>query len=123
MAFCPKCGSFMENDAKFCPSCGTNMQEAENATPVAEPVILEVKPKERSLNVGMLVWSIINVALCSMPLGVAALVTTITAKSADDDVTEQKRLRSARICNIIGTVLGAVIFVISFISGFMEALA
>ncbi|MBQ9735378.1 MAG: hypothetical protein IJV96_01160 [Clostridia bacterium] len=45
-----------------------------------------------------------------MPLGVASLVMTIMAKDAPTEEESAKKLKTAKICNIIGTIGGVVIY-------------
>ena len=119
MALCPNCGASVENGAIFCTSCGSSIHTNDGApetpaTPVNEEVVYntpQTAPKARELNVAQLVWAIINIVLCCMPLGVAGLVFTIMAKDSPDDATEAKRLKNAKIFNIIATVGGALIVV------------
>ncbi|MBQ7384457.1 MAG: CD225/dispanin family protein [Clostridia bacterium] len=129
MAFCPNCGKSVDNGVNFCPSCGAAIPTNNefNGTPLNEEFIYDApQPKQRELNVAQLVWSIINVVLCCMPLGIAAVVFTIMAKDAPDDETEAKRLKNALIFNIISTVAGVLVtiisFIVSFALGFMGAL-
>ena len=133
MAFCKNCGNELPDEAKFCTSCGTPAQENETveATPVVnETVYTETPaPKERSLNVGMLVFSIINTALCCQLFGIIAIIMTILARTADTDEGENSKLKTAKTLNILGVVLGFVIsvayiifmFVIGLTAGLEEA--
>ena len=119
MAFCKNCGNELPDDAKFCTSCGPPAQENETveATPVVnETVYTETPaPKERTLNVGMLVFSIINTALCCQVFGIIAIIMTILARTADTDETEHSRLKTAKTLNILGVILGFVISVAYFV--------
>ena len=133
MAFCKNCGAELPDDAKFCTSCGAPAQENETvkATPVVnETVYTETPaPKERTLNVGMLVFSIINMALyCGVVFGIISLIMTILAKNADTDESERSKLKTAKILNIIGIIITSVlallyvvIFVFSVLLGISEA--
>ena len=133
MAFCKNCGNELPDGAKFCTSCGAPAQENETveATPVVnETVYTETPaPKERSLNVGMLVFSIINTALCCQLFGIIAIIMTILARTADTDEGENSKLKTAKTLNILGVVLGFVIsvayiifmFVIGLTAGLEEA--
>jgi uncharacterized membrane protein YvbJ len=123
MAFCKNCGNELPNDAKFCTSCGAPAQENETvkATPVVnETVYTETPaPKERTLNVGMLVFSIINIALCcGVVFGIISLIMTILAKNADTDESERSKLKTAKILNIIGIIITSVyvlLYVVIFV--------
>jgi len=68
------------------------------------------------INVGMLVWSIINLLFCCMPFGLASLISTITANSSQTAQEEAKKLKTAKICNIIGTIAGVFIIIIYIIA-------
>ena len=127
MAFCKNCGNELPDGAKFCTSCGAPAQENETveATPVVnETVYTETPaPKERSLNVGMLVFSIINTALCCQLFGIIAIIMTILARTADTDEGENSKLKTAKTLNILGVVLGFVISVAYIIFMFVIGLA
>ena len=75
----------------------------------------------------MLVWAIINFVFCCQPLAIAAFIVTIMAKSAATPEAEAKNLKTAKICNIVGTVGGAVLTVIYIVlmvvGGVLEAAA
>ncbi len=136
MAFCNNCGAQLEENAKFCPSCGTAQTEQAPAvldtpvepvtpmepvtpvTPAAEIPVQEVAPAPAkasgSLNVAQLVWSIINLILCCTPLGIASLIFTVIAKDAPTAEEEAKKLKTAKTCNLIGTIGGGV-FIILYI--------
>ena len=127
MAFCKNCGNELPDGAKFCTSCGAPAQDNETveATPVVnETVYTETPaPKERSLNVGMLVFSIINTALCCQLFGIIAIIMTILARTADTDEGENSKLKTAKTLNILGVVLGFVISVAYIIFMFVIGLA
>ena len=110
MSFCPNCGNNLEENVKFCPSCGAKLND--NAEPIVVENIMNVENKARSLNVGMLVWSIINILMCCMPLGVVALIFTILAKDAATDEVEQKNIKIAKTCNLIGNIAVGVLVII-----------
>ncbi len=78
------------------------------------------------LNVASLVWSIINlICCCQFLFGIIALVMTVMAQSAATAEEEAKKLKTARIMNILGTIFGVIfggIFGIPFTIGFIEGL-
>ncbi len=122
MAFCPNCGKQAENNENFCAACGTALNHEENNS-TSEPINFNTAPKQpKALNTTQLVWSIINLVLCCMPLGIAALICTILAKDATDVLNEEKYLKTAKTCNIIATIVGVVVFVFSFIYGLILGL-
>ena len=150
--YCNKCGNQIAEDQKFCPFCGEAVVKAAEETPVTEepqaeetPVVEEAPKAEEpkveptvvdangapvvekpKLNVGMLIWSIINTVLgcCgSCPtycctsvnaiLGIVALVMTILAKTGAPEKAE-KKLKIAKILNLVSTIL-LVVGVIGFV--------
>lgn len=123
MPFCRNCGAKLEEEVKFCPECGT-AQEAIPSEATAAPTpeipvvpVAEVPEEPKSsgaLNVGLLVWSILNLIFCCMPLGVVSLVMTITAKDATTAAEEAKKLKAAKTWNLVGTIASVVLYVLYF---------
>lgn len=74
-------------------------------------------------NTGLLVWSIINLVLCCMPLGIAGLVMTLNAKNCMSMEEEQQKLKTAKTLNLIGTIGGAVVVVLYIVLIVTGALA
>ena len=129
MAFCSHCGAALEEGAKFCSSCGTAL-EAQTSDQAAAPVSVPVEnqnnfdqasaePKKASgtLNMTQMVWSIINLILCCMPLGIASLILTVFAKDAPSAEEEAKKLKIAKTCNLIGLIAFVVYLVVCFVIG------
>ena len=116
MAYCSNCGTKLEENAKFCLACGTPTQETANTTVNTTPSEETIPTPAKSsgeLNIVQLVWSIINLIACCMPLGIAGLVMTIFAKDASSAEEEAKKLKTAKTCNLIGTI-GAVVFYVLY---------
>ena len=107
MPFCRNCGSVLVGEV--CTSCGRRETEAQRASGV--------------LNVGFLIWSIINmVVFCTMvgmPLGIVALVMTLMAKDARSAKDEAQKLKIALICNLLATAIsvGLILLFVSLYSG------
>ena len=75
-------------------------------------------PQKRPLNIGQLVFSIINIVLGSccgigFILGIISLVLTITATNARDDYDASSKLNTAKILNIIALILFIIFVIIS----------
>ena len=120
MAFCTNCGKELKSDEKFCPACGTAQAAAaqNDGTSNVPPIVNIPTPggfKGRTLNTGLLIWSILNLVFCCMPLGVASLIMTVLAKDAPTEEEESKKLKTAKICNLIGTIGSVVFYVVYFI--------
>ena len=107
MKFCTHCGAQLNENQVICVKCGCMVQSGAPATPQA--------PKKRSLNVGMLVFSILNLLLCCQPLGIVATLFTALATDAKTDEDERKKLRIAKILNIIGIVGAVVVWIFYFV--------
>ena len=133
MPFCRNCGHEIEEDVKFCPECGTNQEIKKAAEPVEDftvdtsPVFPEepiIPPASGKLNVGMLVWSILNIVFCCLPLAIVSLVFTTNAKDAPNAQEEEKKLKVARICNIVNTsVVGGLAVLYFLFVVFVEVMA
>ena len=113
MAYCSNCGVKLEENAKFCLACGTKADGAVETVESVEPEIptpVETIPEppkaSGNLNVGMLVWSIINMVICCTPIAVPALIMTILAKTASYAEEEVKKIKTAKTLNIISTIVG-----------------
>ncbi len=104
MAFCKNCGNMLEENANTCSACGTVQTEA-------APIVVNEQKASGTLNVLHLVWAIINLLACCTPLGIAGLIMTILAKDAPNAADEAKKLKTAKICNLIGTIGGAIVMI------------
>ena len=123
MAYCSNCGAKLEENAKFCLACGTPVEQTETTdAPVADATPAPAKASG-NLNVAQLVWSIINLILCCMPLGIAGLILTIFAKDAPSAEEEAKKLKTAKTCNLIGSIGGGLWVIISFVISVLAGLA
>ena len=128
MANCKKCGVEIEDGVELCEACKAAAEETPAEAPaeneaVSNDYVPEAPKGSGVFNVGMLVWSIINLLFCCQALGIASLILTIMAKCATSPEDEAKKIKSAKICNIIGTVGGVIIFAVSFIIGFLGGIA
>ena len=102
-------------------------QQADNAQPpynnqpygqqgyYSQPASPYNTPASGKTNVGMLVWSIISTVLCCLPLGIVSIIMTATASSAASLFEEQKKLRTAKILNIINNVVMGILTIIIII--------
>ncbi len=123
MANCTHCGAEITDTAFFCDACGmrlaapsdeapkpTEVQEEAAASPDVAPEV--PKPASRKLRFSLFLWSIANMALSLLnPLGIVGLAFTFLAASAEEAEEEQRRLRIAKKCNLIASILGGVFLV------------
>jgi uncharacterized Zn finger protein (UPF0148 family) len=98
-------------------------EEPEAATEVLDKVFAEepAPAPERKLNVGMLVWSIINLALWFTPFAIVSLIMTIVAKNSAPEESA-KKIKFAVIFNVLGTVCGFFNTLISIIATIIRIL-
>ncbi len=145
--FCPTCGTNLADSKQAVdykpPVTETPIQDNTKATTPQAPVNPEnsnyipynpynsnfyqqpeIEKSSGKINVGMLVWSIINTLSCCTPLGIISLIFTIIATSASSAAEEKSKVKTALILNIIGTasffiiiVLYIVLFVLLGVSG------
>lgn len=128
MPFCRNCGTQLEDDAKFCPECGN---ATENGAPYSDPQAnaesataanFFPQASSGSLNVGMLVWSILNLVFCCLPLSVVSIIMTVTASKAATAEEEIRHLKTAKICNLIANIGAVVIYALYFLVLLITAL-
>ena len=117
MAFCSNCGKQLEENAKFCPACGTKTETSGETAeiPVEQAFATETPAPAKAsgkLDLQMLIYSIINTVILCLPLGIASLILTILAKDAPTAEEEAKKLKTAKTCNIIGTLIACTIVLI-----------
>jgi hypothetical protein len=131
MKKCNICGKHVAQDAESCPECGnpfgSSHPDPQNTDYQQEPVNpdqpkLETAPVAPATSEGnpapvvnatpYLIWSILNVVFCCMPLGIAGIIYANKAGKAATPEEGQKHLGTARIICIIATVAG---FILSLI--------
>ena len=81
-------------------------------TPYQQPAYPYGQAPSGQTNTGLLVWSIINLVICCLPLGIAGLIFTLNAKNALNAEEEAQKLKTAKTCNLIGTIGGAVVVIL-----------
>ena len=143
MATCPQCHANIPDGSANCPQCGAVIGAPQapvnNQVPggYQQPPMYQQPPVNQpyqqpmyqqppmyapygpggasgQTNTGLLVWSIINIVMGFMPLGIAALVMTILAQSADWASQEKRRLRAAMVLNIISSCLLPLVVLLFF---------
>lgn len=117
MAYCSNCGKQLEEIAKFCPACGAKTETSGETAeiPVEQASATETPAPAKAsgkLDLQMLIYSIINTVMLCLPLGIASLILTILAKDAPTAEEEAKKLKTAKTCNIIGTLIACTIVLI-----------
>ncbi|MBQ8146165.1 MAG: zinc-ribbon domain-containing protein [Clostridia bacterium] len=111
MAYCKKCGAQIEEGVAYCPACGANQGESFIGMTFNNDAGLD--RASGKINVGQMIWAIINLISCCQILGIVSLIMVILAKDAPSAQEEAKKVRGAMICNIIGTVGGIIVTIVS----------
>lgn len=133
--FCPHCGARVNEDDKVCLSCGGSLSNSENNQENGnnntgqqyynngqyyDPYGNYRPPYNvpygngygniptREMNIGMLIFSIINIVFGGRIFGLIALVFTISARSKPTAELEANNLKIAKILNIIGVVCAVI---------------
>ena len=108
--YCRNCGSALDDSQKYCAYCGSRILLESGDKPVAD------KPKRAGLDVGMLVWSIMGLAVIQSVFAIPALVMTILA-SVSSPEEASKRIAIAKKFNIAAIIHGAVSAAIVLVIG------
>ena len=91
--YCSSCDTPLQSDEAVCSDCGS----ADRPTAPANTTVL-------------LIISVFNTVCCCLPLGLIAMILTLTASSATPEEAD-KRLRYAKYANIAGIGLGILIVI------------
>ena len=114
---CSKCKTENPDDAKFCSHCGSKMKTEEEHKKQVD--FEKQKRTER-----ILIFSVIEAFLCSLPFGIAALVINeIKVKPAyrdGDYVSGDKMYQVTLVLLIIGVVSGVFIRVLQIFNFFIQ---
>ena len=132
MIFCKKCGCMLDDDAKFCTECGTATSDdtQNNGQTTGDPNQVPpyngqgygyppyggyppppygyYPPRKRPINVGLLVFTIINFFMVGV-LALWPLFTLLKARDAQNDVEEAYQLEKAKNANVVCLVIGIII--------------
>ena len=104
MAFCPYCGTKMQDSEQTCAHCGASLF----------PTCAPNDPKmARGLAISAMVLGIVSVA--AVPLGLPAVIFGDLAKrrriKALDMGARGAKLKTARVCGIVGFTFGLIVTV------------
>ena len=84
-------------------------------------------PASRPLNIGMLIFSIVNILVgccgyTGVLFGIIGIVLVVVAKNASTDIEAMKYNKIAMVVNVIGIITNIVVFAALFVLGFTSAL-
>ena len=135
--FCTECGTPTSDDATTNPNPNPNPDPSQNPNPnnvppyngqgyyynpqggypppYNQPPYGYYPPQKRPINVGLLIFTIINFVLVGI-IALWPLLTLLKARDAHDDVSEEYQLEKAKNANIVCLVIGILLFAISFIT-------
>ena len=104
MSYCPNCGSKVPEYSSTCPNCGGNLTMASSS----------YQPVPHYDNGGLIAWSIVTLLLCTIP-GIVGLVKACKINNATSYAEQQKMVSSCKTWCTIGTIIGAVLLVLTII--------
>ena len=124
--FCPNCGNNCPDNVTNCPNCGHAFQAQQPQyqapqQPYGQAPFSYDPPIQESTG-GLIAWSIITLLLCTIP-GIVALIMTTGINSCATRAEQQKKKANAKTWCIVGTVLGALYVIGTFILVLVGALA
>ena len=108
ISYCPQCGKPIADDVAFCPNCGASLKTTVQAQPQAaqtQPADPGTKPDNH------LVWSIITILFCCMPLGVYALILGNDVNNlwnAGRYAEARDKADKSKKMNLIGLIIGGI---------------
>ena len=109
MDFCKHCGAQIDGSCRYCPHCGAERgvsgEEAAQSSNAGEP------EEKQGLHVGYLVWSIINMIVGIVPLGVVGLIFTILANNTPME-RAKGYLKTVKTVNLISSIVAGVLYAI-----------
>jgi predicted RNA-binding Zn-ribbon protein involved in translation (DUF1610 family) len=113
--YCSHCGTVVEENVRFCPNCGNppqhqNIQQQNLQQPYMLPTYITPPPD-------YLIWSILSLVFCCVPLGIVALIYSIQCKSAiaagryNDAVKHSKTAFQWNLVSLIAGILIGILYV------------
>ena len=112
MSYCVNCGAPLPDGTRYCSYCG--------ALQVA-PSPYGQSPVPRYSTGGLVAWGIVTLLLCTIP-GVVALVKVGNINNARTVEEQQRAISDVKTWCTVGTVLGALFYVISLLGSFAAVL-
>ncbi|MDR2117584.1 MAG: CD225/dispanin family protein [Planctomycetaceae bacterium] len=107
---CSRCGTVLEENVNFCPNCGSPPQQQNFQQPYS-PYNTIPAPAD------YLIWSILSLVFCCLPLGIAALIFSIQCKTAFAAGRYEEAIKHSRTafqCNLIALIAGILVLIIWF---------
>lgn len=128
---CTNCNYEVDDNQEFCTFCGQKIDSNQKVSvDVIEPnqntdgsssyenqgYQTETIAKPVVNTTPFLIWSIVNLVCCCLPLGIAGIVFVVKAGNATTQEEADKAMNTAKTLNIVGMVVGALIAIIWLIS-------
>ncbi len=137
MKTCPNCQSSVNDNECFCPNCGSKVDAQQtpdvnannnNTQPNCNQQAGGYYPPQQSGNqdintTPILVWSIINLLFCCMPLGIWSLILSVTLNKKPTRQEAEKNYKTAKIICLVGTICGAIFQIVYIILMVVGAMA
>lgn len=127
--FCNHCGNQCAEGVAFCPSCGAALNTAPQAQQPAQPVqpvyqapAQQTTSPSNGMAIASLICSIASIVCCcgGGPLAIAGVILGVLARSKDK---ENKMALIGMIVGIASFVIGVIVMIISYATGFAMELS
>ena len=124
--YCRNCGKEISDYTQFCTYCGANKNQGTQSGYSAAPTM---SPEVKSVSVAALIWGIVAVVVCQLPLGfIFGIIGQRKAREAAEMGIENGMVKAGRIMSKIGLIVGIVltafwILYILFIVGMLATVA
>ncbi|HPR76949.1 MAG TPA: zinc-ribbon domain-containing protein, partial [Oscillospiraceae bacterium] len=102
--YCSNCGREIADNVQFCTYCG-----ARRGQPGSAPAM---SPETKGASVSALVWGIVAVVVCQLPLGfIFGIIGQNKAREAAEMGIENGMVKAGRIMSKVGLIVGIVMSV------------
>jgi len=109
MMYCRNCGREIRDDAEYCTYCGAQINSAQPEYRQAGYSSSAVSPAAKGAAVSAMVWGIVALATCQLPLGfIVGIVGMNKYRFAEALGMTAGMARAGKIMSIVGIVLGAI---------------
>ena len=133
--FCPNCGNNCPDNVNACPTCGHAFAQQAPQQPYGQPQQapygqapygqapygqapygqpVSYDPPVQESTGGLIAWAVITLLLCTIP-GVVALIQATGINKCMTRAEQQKKISSTKTWCLVGTILGGLATIFSFI--------
>lgn len=104
--YCRNCGKELAENNQFCTYCGVRRgSQSEYASPA-------LSPEGKGAAVSALVWGIVAVVVCQLPLGfIFGIIGQNKVREAEKMGIENGMVKAGRVMSLIGLIVGIIMTV------------